>query len=67
MYNIATCWAFYVPDTISCPGSYPCQRISLVESGHCIIMDAVCDGIEDCGLGDDERDCGELKLIWKRF
>ncbi|XP_072046305.1 CUB and sushi domain-containing protein 3-like [Amphiura filiformis] len=53
-------------ETISCPGSYPCQRISLAEPGKCVVIDAVCDGIVDCPLGDDEQQCDvtqNMKLL----
>ena len=46
-------------ESISCPGSYPCKPVSLGEPGRCVVIEAVCDGIVDCALGDDEQQCGK--------
>ena len=45
---------------VTCPGSYLCKSDGLSEApGMCIAMTSVCNGQQDCPLGDDEVECGK--------
>ena len=48
----------FFPAYITCPGSYLCDESESSEVRMCVPMDEVCDGVEQCPLGDDETECG---------
>ena len=59
MYCLITKLSAYV----TCPGSYACESTdtSRIIDGPtmCIAMSKVCNGKQDCPLGDDEVLCGK--------
>ncbi len=51
---------FHITESIQCPGFYLCARSQNSDVvSKCIPYDVVCDGNDDCILGDDEIECGK--------
>ena len=57
---------------VTCPGSYACESSDTSRSNNgptmCISMSKVCNGKQDCPLGDDEVLCGKwqaYRILWR--
>ena len=49
----------FLSESFTCPGGYRCHAASF-----CVTPHEVCDGIQQCPMGDDEMFCGEISKFW---